>query len=206
MIYSRVGSKEDLVVRSMSDASYLKVKESVGGSLVMLSNKNNNKTVPLYWKSKRITKISPSTKDAETHALFKNVADAAFVASNVETLLFGDVKQRIKVESYIDSKPLLESIASTRIVENKFLVSEINALKMLLENGVVDNFTWVGTEDQLADVLTKDMVEPYMFRKVFLKNSGVFMNLKGNPKAVVKVHDKGTDDESKEIRLVNIRS
>ena len=124
----------------------------------------------------------------------------------METLLFGDVKQRIKVESYIDSKPLLESIASTRIVENKFLVSEINALKMLLENGVVDNFTWVGTEDQLADVLTKDMVEPYMFRKVFLKNSGVFMNLKGNPKAVVKVHDKGTDDESKEIRLVNIRS
>ena len=134
----------------------------------MLSNKDNNKTVPLYWKSKRITKICTSTKDAETHALFKNVGDAAFVASNVETLLFGDVKQRIKVETYIDSNPLLESIASTRIVENKFLVSEINALKRLLEDGVVDNFTWVRTEDQLADVLTKDMVEPYMFRKVFI--------------------------------------
>ena len=205
VVYSRVGDKEELVVRSMSDASYLKVKESVGGSLAMLSNKNNNKTVPLYWKSKRITKICTSTKDAETHALFKNVADAAFVASNVETLLFGDVKQRIKVETYIDSNPLLESIASTRIVENKFLVSEINALKRLLEDGVVDNFTWVRTEDQLADVLTKDMVEPYMFRKVFLKNRGVFMDFRGNPKAVVKVHDQGTVDESKEIKLMNLR-
>ena len=87
----------------------------------------------------------------------------------METLRFGDVKQRIKVETYIDSNPLLESIASTRIVENKFLVSEINALNRLLEDGVVDNFTWVRTEDQLADVLTKDMVEPYMFRKVFFK-------------------------------------
>ena len=71
VVYSRVGDKEELVVRSMSDASYLKVKESVGGSLAMLSNKNNNKTVPLYWKSKRITKICTSTKDVKTHALFR---------------------------------------------------------------------------------------------------------------------------------------
>ena len=172
----------------------------------MLANKNNNKTVPLYWKSKRITKISTSTKDAETHALFKNVGDAAFVASNVETLLFGDVKNRIKVESYIDSKPLLESIASTRIIENKFLVSEVSALKTLLEDGVVSDFTWVRTEDQLADVLTKDMAEPYMFRRVFLKNNGDFMKFKGNPKAILRVHDQGTDEESKEIKLKNLRS
>ena len=31
------------------------------------------------------------------------------------------------------------------------------------------------------------------------------MNFRGNPKAVVKVHDQGTVDESKEIKLMNIR-
>ena len=76
-------------------------------------------------------------------------------------------------------------------------------MKRLLEDGVVDNFTWVRTEDQLADVLTKDMVEPYMFRKVFSKNRGVFSNFRG--KALVKVHDQGTVNASKEIKLMNIR-
>ena len=94
VVYSRVGNKEELVIRCMSDASYMKAKESVGGSLVMLGNRINTRTVPLYWKSKRITKMSTSTKDAETHALFKCVADAAFSAVNVETLLFGEDKKR----------------------------------------------------------------------------------------------------------------
>ena len=124
--------KVELVVRCMSDASYVKVKDSTGGSLVLLGSKNSAKVVPLYWKSKGITKVCTSTKDAETHALFKNVADASFSAANLELLLFGCQTKKIKVESCIDSKPLLESLASTRIIENKFLVSEINALKALL--------------------------------------------------------------------------
>ena len=95
----------------------------------------------MYWKSKGITKICTSTKDAETHALFKNIGDAHFAASNIETLLFGNFEKRIKVESFIDSKPLLESLASTRIVENKFLVSEVNAMKTLIEDGSVKSFT-----------------------------------------------------------------
>ena len=148
--------------------------------------------------------MSTSTKDAETHALFKSTSDAAFVASNVETLLFGDSKNRIKVESFTDSKPLLESIASTRIVENKFLVAEVNALKQLLEDGVVSSFTWVKTEDQLADVLTKDMVEPWAFRRMFLRNNGGFIQFLNNPRAVLKIHDEGTEDESKEIKLLNM--
>ena len=119
VVYSAVGVREELAIMNMSDASYLKAKDSVGGSLVMLGNTKNNKLVPLYWKSKGITKISTSTKDAETHALFKSVSDAAFAAANVENLLFGDNQNRIKVKSFIDSKPLLEMIASTRIVHRE---------------------------------------------------------------------------------------
>ena len=147
--------------------------------------------------------MSTSTKDAETHALFKCIADASFSAVNVETLLFGEDKKRIKVESYIDSKPLLESLASTRIVENKFLVSEVNALKKLLEDQVVENYTWVKTEDQLADVLTKNMTEPSSFRGLFLRNRGDFRRFLKNPRAVLKVHDRDTEDENKEIKLEN---
>ena len=185
----------------MSDASYMKIKDSISGSLVILSNINNQTAVPLYWKSKKIVKMTTSTKDAETHALFKGVADAVFVASNLETLLFGDVQNRIAVHSYIDSKPLLESIASTRIVENKFLVAEVNALKRLLEDNQVKSYTWVGTVDQLADIFTKEMSESTVFRSLFLRNRCNFGKFRHNARAVLKTHDEGTVDESTEIRL-----
>ena len=203
VVYSAVGAREELVVKNMSDASYLKARDSVGGSLVMMGTANSHKLVPLYWKSKGITKISTSTKDAETHALFKSVGDAAFAATNIETLLYDDSQNRIKVQSFIDSKPLLETLASTRIVENKFLIAEVNALKKLLEDGVVQDYTWVETGDQLADVLTKDMHEPCSFRDVFLRNSSDMLRFSRNPKAVLKIHNVGTEDENKEIRLEN---
>ena len=129
--------------------------------------------------------------------MFKNVADAAFAATNIETLLYGDYQKKIKVEIYIDKKPLLESVASTKIVENKFLVSEINAMKQLIKDETVEHITWVDTKDQLADVLTKEMVEPKKFRDVFLRNKFDFKVFDRNPKAKLKYHDKGTDDESK---------
>ena len=149
------------------------------------------------------TKMSTSTKDAETHALFKSVGDAAFAAKNVEILLFGNDKKRVKVQSYIDSKPLLESIASTKIVENKFLITEVNALKKLLEEQIVQSYIWVKTEDQLADVLTKNMVEPTNFRGLFLRNRSDFQKFKTSPRVILKVHDRGTEEESMEIRLEN---
>ena len=203
VVYSEVGRKEDLVIRSMSDASYLKARESTGGSLVLLASTKNSRVVPLYWKSKRISKVCTSTKDAETHALFKNVGDASFAATTLETLLFGSSNKAVKVECFIDSKPLLESLASTKIVENKFLVAEVNALKTLMEEEVVREFVWVDTDNQLADALTKDMNEPRNFRSLFLWNKYDFRKFEENPKAVLKVHDVGTDDESREIKLQN---
>ena len=107
------------------------------------------------------------------------------------------------MESFIDSKPLLESLASTRIVENKFLVSEVNAMNTLIEDGSVKSFTWVHTENELADILTKDMVEPLDFRSLFLRNKWDFKRFLNNPRAVLKIHDNNTEDVSKEIRLEN---
>ena len=201
VVYSYVGEKNDLAVQVMSDASYKKIKDSVSGTLIILSNVKDFNAVPLYWKSRKISKMTTSTKDAETHALFKGLGDAAYIASNIETLLYGSCKTRIKINSYIDSKPLLESIASTKIIENKFLVTEINAMKKLLEDQLVKSYIWVDTSDQMADVLTKDMVEPTNFRSLFLRNRCDLWKFQANPKAVLKIHAEGTDEENTEIRM-----
>ena len=58
-------------------------------------------------------------------------------------------------------------------------------------------------EDQLAVVLTKNMVEPTNFRGLFLRNRSDFQKFKISPRVILKVHDKGTEEESMEIRLEN---
>ena len=82
-------------------------------------------------------------------------------------------------------------------------MSEINALKNLMDDESVKSYTWVHTENELADILTKDMVEPLDFRTLFLRNKWDFRRFSTNPKAVLKIHDGNTEDESKEIKLEN---
>ncbi len=72
---------------------------------------------PLMWKSKQMDRVCHSSKDAETLALSKMFDEVAYLAMQIETLLFGDYKQRIPVRIYTDSEPSLESIASTKQIE-----------------------------------------------------------------------------------------
>ena len=114
-----VGKREDLVVRSVSDAAFYMESPSVLGEIIMLANKNDDKVSPLFWKSKQVTRVCKSSKDAETRAGGKCVEDSVYLAQRIEEILFGDNKKRIKVEVHVDSEPLIESIRSTKRVENK---------------------------------------------------------------------------------------
>ena len=74
-------------------------------------------------------------------------------------------------------------------------------MKKLLEDQLVKSYIWVDTSDQMADVLTKDMVEPTNFRSLFLRNRCDLWKFQANPKAVLKIHAEGTDEENTEIRM-----
>ena len=135
--FSSVGPKEDLVVYGLSDASFKADDKSIGGSIIMLGNTSNNSAVPLYWKSKTIAQVCHSAKDAETRSLVKLVDDSKYMAQQLEQLCYGSVNGRIPVKLFTDSRPTLESIASTRQVEKKFLRNSIADLKSKLEDGSI---------------------------------------------------------------------
>ena len=135
-----------------------------------MGNRKTNVVNHLYWKSKTIQKVCTSTKDAESRAMFKIVKDACFAAKNLEVLLFGKYVQKVDVKILTDSKPTLETIASTKRPDNKFLIDEIRMMKQLLITGVVKSFSWLSTTEQLADCLTKNMTEPSAFADIFLRN------------------------------------
>ena len=69
--FSRIGPKEDLIILGIGDASFMSDDKAVGGVLLFLSNSNMTRAVPIYWKSKTISRVCYSSKDVETINIMK---------------------------------------------------------------------------------------------------------------------------------------
>ena len=139
--FSKVGRKEDLIIHAVGDASYKSDGPSIGGCLIMLGNKNSDRASPLYWKSKQIQKVCHSAKEAETRNVMTLVDTSVYLAEQLATLLFGDVRYKIPLRVYTDSKPLLDSIASTKQVEQRLLRNKMADLKQKLLDKSVTAFS-----------------------------------------------------------------
>ena len=61
------------------------------------------------------------TKDTETLNILRMKDDAVFASRQLEILLFGDYKIRIKVKLFTDAEATLESIASSKTIDRKTL-------------------------------------------------------------------------------------
>ena len=168
VIYNKVAQREDLVVKAVCDASYYASMPAVSGEIILLASKHTDVVSPLYWKSKTIIKVCKSSKDAETRAADKCVEDAKYMTERVEKLLFGDSKTRIKTEVYTDSEPLIESLGTTKRVENTALCNTIEAMKESLMEKRVSKIQYINTKKNPSDILTKRMTETADFYNIFL--------------------------------------
>ena len=117
-------------------------------------------------KSKQIEIVCHSSKDAETLALSEMLDEEIFMARQIETLLFGEYRQRIPVRIYTDSEPSLESIASTKQIERKNLRMTVQKLKDNLVEGDVRSYQWIPTKEMWSDGLTKEMEMAEGLRKM----------------------------------------
>ena len=147
-----------------------------------------------YWKSKTIPRVCYISKEAETINISKMMDDAIYAARKIDILYYGDYNKIIKVRLFTDSEPTLESIASSRQVERKTLRPTIVDLKKRLVDRDIHSYSWLPTQDMLADVLTKEMRLPQALESVFLKNK-----FKLSQPLVNEVKAVGT-----EIRMINI--
>ena len=156
------------MLKAICDASYFPTSPAISGEIILLANKTNDVVAPLFWKSKTIAKVCTSSKDAETRACKKCMTDATYSAERIETMLFGTSRdQHLKVEIYTDSEPLLESIKSTKRVEEKNLFWSIEQMKESLHEETVSCFCYIPTGDNAADFLTKHKVETPDFFGIF---------------------------------------
>ena len=85
------------------------------------------------------------------------VDNAIFAARQVEILLFGDFQKWIQIHLFTDSEATLESITSSKQIDQKTLRLTVMDLKERIVEGDVTSYSWLSTENMWADLLTKEM-------------------------------------------------
>ena len=170
--FSRLGNISKLKVLAYTDSSYrndeMKVK-SVGGRCVLLTNEEGDCS-PLAWKSKTIQQVWKSVKTAETRSLERGIEDAIYLARMLNEIYTGKVSEsQVPVEIKIDSKTLLDSIGSTKQVDEKTIRHLVAWIKQQKEEGKVRNIDWVCSEEMLADIFTKSNVKSNAILSVMSK-------------------------------------
>ena len=157
--YTRIGKLDTLKVLAVTDAAYLKLEDktkSVMGRFIFLTDNDEKVGAPIVWKSKSIPTVCKSAKDAETRAADKCSEEAIYVARSIKELLSGQRgENQIKVDIVTDSMPLIDSLNSTKQVENKLLRPLIKYMKQCLDAKMINSIRWCDTKVCLADVLTK---------------------------------------------------
>ena len=112
-----------------------------------LTNSNMTKASPLYWKSKTISRVCYSSKDAETLNMATMIKDAVYTARQVEILIFGNYQRRINIRLFMDSQATLESIASSKRIEKRTSRMTVVDLKERLVDGDIYSYSWLPTKD-----------------------------------------------------------
>ena len=167
--YSRLGNLSDLYLEVYADAAFGNLEnrtKSTEGFIIMLRG-IGSRCAPINWRSKTITRVCRSAKTAETFAMEDGTDTAICVGRQLNQIKTGVVSECPgKIIVCSDSKSLIESLKSTKQVEEAPMRMNIERLKDHRDHGDVTEFRWVPTEDMLADALTKLRVDPAILVKV----------------------------------------
>ena len=114
----------------------------------------------MAWKSKTIQQVCKSVKTAETRSLERGMEDSIYIARMIREIYSGNVgEDQITVEVKIDSKTLLDSLNSSKQIDEKTIRHLIAWIKQQMENKTIAKIDWVCSREQVADVFTKKNVK-----------------------------------------------
>ena len=153
LFFPRIQSLEKCIIECYADASFGNLPEdkSQGGLIIFLRDKYG-KRCPILWQSRKLDRVVGSTLAAEALALIEGAGAAVNIAEIIKQLTGQD---KIDIYCYIDNKSLVDSLSSFKQLTDRRLRVDTMGLEEMLELGVIKKLTWVKSEQQLADCLTK---------------------------------------------------
>ena len=127
-----------------------------GGHIVFLKGGNNNKVVPIMWKSAKVNRVTKSPLASEALALAE-AADAGFLVSTLVQEIFR-LSTLPKVVCYTDNRSLVETLVTTKVISDTRLKVDVARLREMVANDEIKVY-WVNGKHQIADALTKRGVQ-----------------------------------------------
>ena len=155
LFFPDLGAVDKWRLYSFSDASWANLEDggTQGGHLVVIGNPEmGNRGAIVTWQSHKLKRIVKSTLAAETMACLDGI-DSGFILKKILKELTGS---QIPETALVDNKSLIESVKSTKTVQEKRLRVDIGSLKQLTsdQNDPLI-MKWIPSHLQLADILTK---------------------------------------------------
>ena len=147
-----------------SDAAFGNLNDngSQGGHIIFLKDREGN-SCPIVWRSRRVRRVVKSTLAAETLSLLDAAENGMYLAVLMKTILGNQYD--IPMICLVDNKSLVESLKSTKLVEDRSLRINMAVLRDMMTRGDIQNVEWVETAKQLADCLTKKGASPVLLMK-----------------------------------------
>lgn len=150
--YPCIGDPKDWKVFLFSDASFANLPDGVNSAMAYIVFLVGAGVCALNWKANKIVRVVKSTLAAETLALAEGLDDALYIKKMIRDL-FPNIK--LPVYAKVDNKDLVEAIYSTKMVKDKRLRIELASIKEIIGDGLVEAVSWIESENQLADCMTK---------------------------------------------------
>ena len=158
-----LGNPKLLQIIAYSNASFANLTDggSQGGYIIFLVD-NNNQYMPIAWQSKSIKRIVKSTLSAETLAMV-DLTEACFYYRKLilDLLQLEDYPTNIKITCKTDNSCLDDTVHSTTQILDKRLRIEMAILREMVERGEIAEISWIPTDKQIADSLTKKGVPSF---------------------------------------------
>ena len=157
MFFPNLGYVGDWCIVGYSDAGIRSMPDktnSVGGQVVLLVNERKKLACIMNWRSKKLVRKVVSSLAGEALAMVAVIGEIVYNKA-ILSQIYGDVIGNLPVVVVIDSKNLYESILSTSLVEDSWLIPDIAIIKEALQQETISSVRRVSSEDMLANCLTK---------------------------------------------------
>lgn len=143
----------NLSVECHADASHgnLKGGGSQGGMFIEV--RSGDYSCPVEWQSKKLRRAAKSTLAAETIAMVESMENAIYISSLLKEILSSSTGD-IPINCFTDNYSLFQTAHSTTSISDKRLRIELAILREALNREDV-TLSWVKSQEQLADCLTK---------------------------------------------------
>ena len=152
--FKNLGDIKKARISAFSNASHdnLKGGSSQDGYIIFLHGENNH-VPPISWRSHKINRVVRSTLGAETLALAEAAEQGFYIRAILTELLGLHDKKCLPINAITDNQLLLNSIKSTKTVDDMGLLIDISCIKEKLVNSELHNVLWVDTKRQLVVLL-----------------------------------------------------